>query len=44
MEVAPLLGIFLCIFGVLIFLQIGLVDLILSFVLWVGDALSWLLL
>jgi hypothetical protein len=48
MEVAPLLGIFLCIFGVLIFLWLGLVVLILtifslSFVLWVGAAPSWLL-
>ena len=49
MEVAPLLGIFLCLFGVLIWLRLGLVVLILSifspsFVLWVGATLSWLFL
>ena len=49
MEVAPLPGIFLCLFGVLLFLQLGLVVMILSifdisFFRWVGAALSWLLL
>ena len=49
MEVAPLPGIFLCLSGVLLCLRLGLVVLILSifalsFVLWVGAALSWLLL
>jgi hypothetical protein len=48
MEVAPLPGIFLCLSSVLLCLWLGLVVLILSifslsFVLWVGAALSWLL-
>ena len=49
MEVAPLPGIFLCLSGVLLCLCLGLVVLILSifsmsFVLWVGAALSWVFL
>ena len=49
MEVAPLPSIFLCLFSVLLCLQLGLVVLILSifylyFFLWVGAALSWLFL
>ena len=49
MEVAPLPVIFLCISDVLLCLQLGLVVLILSifdlsFVLWVGAALSWIFL
>ena len=49
MEVTPLPGIFLCLSGVLLFLRLGLVVLILfifslSFVRWVGAALSYLLL
>ena len=45
MEVAPLLGIFLCLSGVLICLWLGIVVLILSifslsFVRWVGAVLS----
>jgi hypothetical protein len=45
MEVTPLPIIFLCLFGVLLCLQLGLVVLILSiftlsFVLWVGAAFS----
>ena len=48
-EVAPLPDIFLCLFGVLLCLWLGLVVLILfifdlSFVLWVEAAFSWLLL
>jgi hypothetical protein len=46
MEVAPLPDVFLCLSNVLVCLQLGLVVLILSifslsFVLWVGVALSW---
>ena len=49
MEVAPLPGIFIFLSGVLICLWIGLVVLILSifslsFVMWVGAAISWILL
>jgi hypothetical protein len=49
MEITPLSGIFLCLFGVLLCWWIGLVVLILyvfalSFVLWVGAALSWIFL
>ena len=45
MEVAPLPGIFVCLFGVIIYLWHGLVVLILSifslsFVRWVGASLS----
>ena len=48
-EVAPLPGIFLCLFGVLLCLRLILVVLILSifsltFVWWVEATLSWLLL
>ena len=44
MEVTPLVDILLCLFGVLLFLWLGVVFLILSifslsFVLWVGTAL-----
>jgi hypothetical protein len=49
MEVTPLLGIFLCLSDVLLFLWLGLVVMILCifslfFVLWVGATLSWILL
>ena len=49
MEVTPLLGIFLCLSGVLLCFRLGLVVLILSisimsFVLLVGATPSWLLL
>ena len=48
MEVAPLPGIFICVYGVLLCLWFGLVVLILSifslsFVLWVRGSLSWIL-
>ena len=48
-EVTPLPSILLCLSGVLLILQLGLVVLILSifalsFVRWVGAALSWILL